>query len=66
MKARLRFRRESAQPHGDAAGLVLRALTLAFVAAMIALAVHQSRRSLTQIRVASAVTTPSATISPDA
>jgi conjugative transfer region protein TrbK len=44
MKARLRFRRESAQPHGDAAGLLLRALTLAFVAAMIALAVHQSRR----------------------
>ena len=28
--------------------------------------VHQSRRSLTQIRVASAVTTPSASISPDA
>ena len=44
MKARLRFRRESAQPHGDAAGLLLRALTFAFVAAMIALAVHQSRR----------------------
>ena len=43
MKARLRFRRESAQPHGDAAGC-LRAVTLAFVAAMIALAVHQSRR----------------------
>ena len=42
MKARLRFRRESAQPHGDAAGPLLRALTLAFVAAMIALAVHQS------------------------
>ena len=44
MKARLRFRRESAQPHGDAAGLLLHALTLAFVAAMIALAVRQSRR----------------------
>jgi conjugative transfer region protein TrbK len=44
MKARLRFRRESAQPHGDAAGLLLRALPFAFVAAMIALAVHQSRR----------------------
>ena len=43
MKARLRFRRESAQPHGDAAGPLLRALTFAFVAAMIALAVHQSR-----------------------
>ena len=42
MKARLQFRRESAQPHGDAAGLLLRALTFAFVAAMIALAVHQS------------------------
>ena len=42
MKARLRFRRESAQPHGDAAGPLLRALTFAFVAAMIALAVHQS------------------------
>ena len=44
MKARLRFRREGAQPHGDAAGLLLRGLTLAFVAAMIALAVHQSRQ----------------------
>ena len=44
MKARLRFRRESAQPHGDAAGLLLRALPFAFVAAMIALAVDQSRR----------------------
>jgi conjugative transfer region protein TrbK len=44
MKARLRFRRASAQPHGDAAGLLLRALPFAFVAAMIALAVHQSRR----------------------
>jgi conjugative transfer region protein TrbK len=44
MKARLRFRREGAQPHGYAAGLLLRALPFAFVAAMIALAVHQSRR----------------------
>jgi conjugative transfer region protein TrbK len=44
MKARLRFWRASAQPHGDAAGLLLRALPFAFVAAMIALAVHQSRR----------------------
>ena len=42
MKARLRFRREGAQPHGYAAGLLLRALPFAFVAAMIALAVHQS------------------------
>jgi len=44
MKARLRFRREGAQPHGYAAGLLLRALPFAFVAAMIALAVYQSRR----------------------
>jgi conjugative transfer region protein TrbK len=44
MKARLRFRRESAQPHGDAAGPLLHVLTLAFVAATIALSVHQSRQ----------------------
>jgi conjugative transfer region protein TrbK len=44
MKARLRFLREDAQPHGDAAGLLLRALTFAFVAATVVLAVHQLRR----------------------
>ena len=44
MKAQLRFRRESAQPHGDAAGPLLHVLTLAFVAATIALSVHQSRQ----------------------
>ena len=44
MRQRFRFQRERAQARGDAAGMLLRAAMLAFVAAAIALAVHQSRR----------------------
>jgi conjugative transfer region protein TrbK len=43
MRARPRLRRESRHAHHDVAALVLRAATLAFVAAAIALAVNQSR-----------------------
>ena len=45
MRERFRFQRESAHARGDAAGMLLRAATLAFVAAAIALAVHHSWRN---------------------
>ncbi len=44
MRARLRLWRESPHKRHDVVGLLLRAATLALVAAAIALAVNQSRR----------------------
>jgi conjugative transfer region protein TrbK len=44
MRARLRLRREIPHEPHDVAGLLLRAATLAFVAAAITLAANQSRR----------------------
>ena len=44
MRAPLRLRRESPHEPHDVGGLLLRVATLAFVAAAITIAVHQSRR----------------------